>query len=129
MGAAQVGSSSLTEMYSRPSVEAFFQAAPNSTWLLVEGLEARHILALRDKFAASPASVNNLLRALSSMMSWSAPRGWRSDNPCTHVRKFKSGEGYRPWIGKRSSILESQRGQTYGWQRLWRFIPGKDKAM
>ncbi len=65
--------------------------------LLVEGLEAKHILALRDKFAASPASANNLLRALSSMMSWSVPRGWRSDNPCAHVRKFKSGDGYRPW--------------------------------
>jgi hypothetical protein len=32
MGAGKLGSSSLTERYSRPAPEVFFQAAPNSVW-------------------------------------------------------------------------------------------------
>jgi integrase len=30
------------------------------------------------------------------MLSWSAPRGWRSDNPCLLVPKLKGGAGYEP---------------------------------
>jgi integrase len=31
------------------------------------------------------------------MLAWSIPRGWRADNPCDHVPKLKSGDGYAPW--------------------------------
>jgi integrase len=65
--------------------------------LEVRGIEPKHVLALRDTYASTPASANNLLRALSSMLSWSVPRGWRTDNPCDHVKKLKGGEGYAPW--------------------------------
>jgi hypothetical protein len=41
------------------------------------------------------------IRALSAMISWSIPRGYRSDNPCNHVRKPKGGEGYDPWSWER----------------------------
>jgi integrase len=70
-----------------------------SSWgkLQVEGVEPRHVLALRDSRAKTPADANNLLRALSSLLAWSVPRGWRSDNPCREVRKLKGGEGYAPW--------------------------------
>ena len=64
--------------------------------LEARGIEPKHVLALRDTFAATPASANNMLRALSSMLSWSVPRGWRSDNPCDHVKKLKGGD-YAPW--------------------------------
>jgi hypothetical protein len=37
--------------------------------LRVASVEPRHVLALRDSFAAAPASANQLLGALSSMMS------------------------------------------------------------
>ena len=40
---------------------------------------------------------NNLIRALSSMLAWSVPRGWRDTNPCVGLRKLKGGEGYAPW--------------------------------
>ncbi len=63
----------------------------------VRAIEPRHVLALRDKFAATPATANNVLRCLSSLMGWSVPRGWRSDNPCRDVPKLKGGEGYEPW--------------------------------
>jgi len=70
-----------------------------ATWgeLLVAGVEPRHVLALRDKRSDTPAAANYLIRALSAMLSWSVPRGYRSDNPCKHVRKLKGGDGYEPW--------------------------------
>lgn len=43
--------------------------------LEVRGVEPKHVLALRDKYAATPAAANNLLRCLSSLLSWSVPRG------------------------------------------------------
>ena len=30
-------------------------------------------------------------------VSWSVPRGWRTDNPCLLIPKLKGGEGYEPW--------------------------------
>lgn len=82
---------------------------------LVKALEPQHVMALRDQYADiapvdvqrqskplaeykhRPAAANNLLRALSAMISWSIPRGWRTDNPCDHVPKIKTGAGYSPW--------------------------------
>ena len=55
--------------------------------LAVSGLEARHVLELRDQYAATPAAANNIVRSLSSMLSWSIPRGWRAHNPCTRDQK------------------------------------------
>ena len=65
--------------------------------LLVAGVEPRHVLALRDTWAQTPAAANYLVRSLSAMVSWNIPRGYRSDNPCKHVRKLKGGDGYEPW--------------------------------
>jgi integrase len=63
----------------------------------VQGVEPRHVLALRDSRANTPASANNLVRTLSSLLAWSVPRGWRSDNPCREIQKLKIGDGYAPW--------------------------------
>ena len=70
-----------------------------SVWgaLNVSGIEPKHVLALRDSYASTPAAANNLLRCLSSLLSWSVPRGWRTDNPCLLVPKLKGGEGYDHW--------------------------------
>jgi integrase len=65
--------------------------------LAVKGIETRHVLALRDKWASTPARANNMLRALSSMLSWSVPRGWARVNVALNVKKLKGGEGYAPW--------------------------------
>lgn len=65
--------------------------------LQVRGLEPRHVLVLRDTYADRPAAANNLIRCLSSMLAWSVPRGWRSDNPCREIKPLKGGEGYAPW--------------------------------
>jgi integrase len=65
--------------------------------LRVAAVEPRHVLALRDTLAAKPASANNLIRALSAMLTWSVPRGWARHNPCLSVKKLKGGTPYPPW--------------------------------
>lgn len=65
--------------------------------LTVVGIAPRHVLELRDFYADRPASANNLMRCLSSMLSWSVPRGWRPDNPCREIKPLKGGDGYEPW--------------------------------
>lgn len=76
-----------------------YRARVVTAWgpLQVRGIEPSHVLTLRDTYADTPAAANNLLRCLSSMLGWSVPRGWRSDNPCREVRPLKAGEGYAPW--------------------------------
>jgi hypothetical protein len=50
-----------------------------------------------DRNAATPGEANNVVRALSSLTSWSIPRGWRTYNPCTKIRMLRIGEGLAPW--------------------------------
>ena len=38
-----------------------------------------------------------MIACLSSMLSWSIPRGYRDDNPCEHVRRLKGGEPWKAW--------------------------------
>ena len=65
--------------------------------LEVRGLQPKHVLGLRDGYADRPATANNMLRCLSSMLGWSVPRDWRPDNPCREVPPLKGGEAYAPW--------------------------------
>ena len=65
--------------------------------LAVAGLEPKHVLKLRDRHSKTPAAANNLIKCLSAMLTWSIPRGWRTTNPCAHIKKLKIGEGYAPW--------------------------------
>lgn len=65
--------------------------------LEIAGIEPRHVAMLRDTYAGTPATANNMLRCLGSMISWGIERGYRKDNPVQHVRQFPSGDGYAPW--------------------------------
>jgi len=91
----------------------------------VAGLKPKHVMELRDAYAdlmpvapgvltkppsayaARPAAANNLLRALSAMIGWSIPRGWRDDNPCDHVPKLRGGEGYSFWSWEEIALFRS----------------------
>lgn len=72
-------------------------------------LGKRDVRALRDAFAATPAEANNSLRALSSMLSWGARRGWLSDNPCLQFRglMFRA-TPYRAWSSEAIALLERE---------------------
>lgn len=65
--------------------------------LPVRGLEPRHVLELRDAMRGTPEAANTFRTALSSMLAWSIPRGWRSNNPCEHVKPFPAGEPWAAW--------------------------------
>ncbi len=65
--------------------------------LPVRGLEPRHVLELRDAMRGTPEAANTFRTALSSMLAWSIPRGWRTDNPCEHVKPFPAGEPWAAW--------------------------------
>lgn len=81
----------------------------NAAWgqLSVKGIETRHVLALRDKWSSTPARTNNMLRALSSMLSWSVPRGWTKVNVALEVKKLKGGVGYAPWPWQAIGLFRS----------------------
>lgn len=91
----------------------------NERWgnLEVRGIEPQHVLALRDEYQETPAAANNLLRCLSSMLAWSVPRGWRSDNPCREVPPFPKNEGYSPWPWE---LIEIARQELPA--RLWQAV-------
>lgn len=88
-----------------------------SVWgdLRVADLEPGDVLALRDKRSETPAAANYLVRVLSAAISWGIPRGYRTDNPCEHVRKLKIGEGWAPWPWEMIELIENH-GPPWMWQ-------------
>jgi hypothetical protein len=83
--------------------------------LEVRGVEAPHVCALRDSFAKQPATANATLRCLSSLMSWSIPRGWRTDNPCEHVPKLRGGDPYEAWPSELVQVAETELRRDLWW--------------
>lgn len=65
--------------------------------LEVRGLAPKNVLTLRDKYQSTPATANNMMRCLSSMLGWSVPREWRNDNPCREIKPLKGSVAYEPW--------------------------------
>ena len=65
--------------------------------LEIKGLEPRHVLALRDRYQTTPATANAIVQTLSALIVWAIPRGHRPDNPCNHIKKLKTGDGWSPW--------------------------------
>jgi integrase len=86
--------------------------------LEVRGLEPKHVLRRRDELAGTWAKANNMLSALSALMAWSVPRGYRNDNPCEHVRKVPApGDGYAPWPWE---LIQLAEREAPPW--MWRAI-------
>ncbi len=83
--------------------------------LMVAAVEPKHVLALRDAKSETPAGANYLIRTLSAAVSWGIPRGYRSDNPCRHVRKLKIGEGHAPWTWDHIEHFRAMVSKTELW--------------
>lgn len=96
--------------------------------LEVRGVEPQHVLALRDQWADKPATANNIMRCLSSMLGWSVPRAWRQDNPCREIKPLRGGEGYSPWPW---DVIEAARAElppSYGRPLRWLYTPASALA-
>ncbi len=96
--------------------------------LAVAGLEARHVLQLRDRHAATPGEANNIVRALSSLMSWSIPRGWRTYNPCTKIRMLRIGEGFAPWTWEEIEKFRAEARTDLWWAAAVALYSGQRQA-
>lgn len=96
--------------------------------LSVAGLEARHVLQLRDQHVSTPGEANNIVRSLSSLMSWSIPRGWRSHNPCTKIRMLRIGEGYAPWTWEEIEKFRAQARSDLWWAAAVALYSGQRQA-
>lgn len=82
----------------------------------IAGIQPKHVLALRDRYASTPAAANNMLTCLSSLMAWSVPRGHRPDNPCREIKSLPGGDGYAPWPWE---VIEQTRDMR---AELWWFV-------
>jgi integrase len=96
--------------------------------LSVASLEARHVLQLRDNHAATPGEANNIARALSSLMSWSIPRGWRTYNPCTKIRMLRIGEGFAPWTWEEIEKFRAEARTDLWWAAAIALYSGQRQA-
>ena len=66
--------------------------------LLVSGLRPRHVLKLRDAWAAKPVAANMLVSIAKLLINWGLPREFSESNPCLAIPKLKIDEGgAKPW--------------------------------
>ena len=94
----------------------------------MSGLEARHVLQLRDRYAATPGEANNIVRSLSSLMSWSIPRGWRTHNPCAKIRMLRIGKGYAPWTWEHIETFRMHARADLWWAAALALYSGQRQA-
>ena len=97
---------------------------------LVRDIRPKHILRLRDKYADKPAHTNNMVRALSSMLSWGVPRDWLKANPCLSIRKIalKGCKPYDPWPTDMISAFANISEPRLWWAASVALYTGQRKA-
>lgn len=96
--------------------------------LQVRGIEPKHVLALRDRYASQPATANATMRCLSSLLSWSVPRGWRHDNPCREIRPLKAGDGYEPWPMEMVELIDKGKRRDLYWAAALALYSGQRES-
>lgn len=75
----------------------------------VAKLEAKHVLAMRDKRRDTPSAANNLLKVLRWMMAFAVSRGLRSGNPVVGIKPLKiSGDGFHTWTEAEIAKFETR---------------------
>ena len=65
--------------------------------LPVTGLQRKHILGLRDKFAETPGKANKVVMVLRILLSFAVERDYLAQNPAKDIKKLKMGEGHATW--------------------------------
>jgi integrase len=65
---------------------------------LVHQMEAKHVDAIMQERAETPAAANRLRKLMNQLMRLAILQGWRKDNPVLAVKNFTlDTEGHRPW--------------------------------
>lgn len=61
-------------------------------------IEKRHIVAGRDRRAATPAAANNYLKTMRALFSWAVEAGYLRDDPTKDVKRLRiQSDGYYTW--------------------------------
>jgi integrase len=61
-----------------------------------DALGPAEIAAIRDKYGATPAKANAMVKAIAALYAWGRERGFTRNNPADGIRKLKVGE-HQPW--------------------------------
>jgi len=60
-------------------------------------MERRHITEVRDEIRQTMGARNNVVKSLSAMFAWAVDNDLARMNPCTGIKRQKSGEGFHTW--------------------------------
>lgn len=96
--------------------------------LETRGIQPKNVLKLRDNWANKPATANATMRCMSSLFSWSVPRGWRDDNPCREIKPLKTGDGYSPWPDDMLELAQKEMREDLWWAAALALYSGQREA-
>ncbi|MDR6757802.1 integrase [Mycoplana sp. BE70] len=60
-------------------------------------MEKRHVTEIRDELRATTGARNNVIKALSAMFAWAIENDLATNNPCSGIKRQKSGDGFHTW--------------------------------
>ncbi len=72
-------------------------------------IERRHVKAIRDGKATTPAAANNLLRMLRMLMQFAIDEGYRTDDPTAGIKRVRiTGDGFHTWTEDEIAAFEAR---------------------
>ncbi|WP_439605497.1 tyrosine-type recombinase/integrase [Shinella sp.] len=60
-------------------------------------MEKRHVAEVRDELRQTIGARNNIVKSLSAMFSWAIANDLAKTNPCSGIKRQKSGDGFHTW--------------------------------
>lgn len=81
--------------------------------LAADGLELKHILALRDKLRATPRTADQFVAVVRRLYSWAVKRGLLKINPVVKYEEINDGTSYRPWTPEEMASFEASNPPTW----------------
>src|SRR5262249_16342214 len=90
----------------------------------VSALRPKHVIQLRDKFAATPVPANHLIPILRVLIAWGIPREFSDTNPCIHVPKLPAHGLFGP-----TSLSTSTQRNVSAVRCYWRTIVARGRRM
>ncbi|MBB4267691.1 site-specific integrase [Roseospira visakhapatnamensis] len=92
----------------------------NHGHLPIKTMPREFVLALRDKYANTPRKANYILQILRLLFSYAVDRSSTfgvTVNPAARPRRFKSGDGHRPWEESEVALFRA-RWPLGSWERI-----------
>lgn len=90
-----VGLADTTKAVYRGVLERFREKHGNGP---IATMQTKHVNAIIDGMAATPAAASNLRKRLHAVMAWAVGAGMREDNPVANAKRIKRrSKGFRTW--------------------------------